>query len=382
MYPRFFNYMKSQSFFLLGPRGTGKSTWLRAQFPEALYIDLLSEGLFQEFLRHPESLRERILAQARPKDWVILDEIQRVPELLNEVQRLMSERQQKFILTGSSARKLKKNHANLLAGRAMTKFFSPLTATELGDHFDIHHSLKFGHLPMTFSTESPRDYLKSYVGTYLREEVQQEALVRNLSVFAYFLEVLAFSQGQVVSVSAMATDCGVDQKTAEAYIQLTEDLLIAHRIPVFQKKSKRKMSVKPKFYYFDVGVYRALRKIGPLDSDEEIQGAAIETLIFQEIRAQIHNLNLDLEIFFYRTQNKIEVDFILYGEDGLFAIEVKRNHRIQPEDLKGLALVHLDYPKAKLFLIYSGNEERVINESIHAVPIQKFLKELPSYLQG
>lgn len=192
----------------------------------------------------------------------MIDEIHRVPELLNEVHRLIEKKKHAFVLTGSSARKLK---------RAFVKQMHPLTARELGDQFELAKSLRHGQLPAAYLGQDPQQYLKSYVGVYLREEVQMEAQVRNLALFSRFLEAAAFSQASVLSVASVAKDCGVDRKTAENYFQLLEDLLIAVRLPVFSRRAKRKMTVHPKFYYFDAGVYQAIRPRGPLDSAEEIQ---------------------------------------------------------------------------------------------------------------
>lgn len=384
MYPRFFKYLKSQSIFLLGPRGTGKSTWLKNQFQDSVYFDLLDESLFQDLLRDPQLFKQKlnlVMAKNSHSEHVIVDEIQRLPSLLNYVQKAIVEDKLKFILTGSSARKLKRDHANLLAGRAITRSFNPLTALELGKDFDLTFSLKFGHLPAVFSAESPLDYLKSYVGTYLREEVQQEALVRNLATFARFMESAAFSQAQVLSVQSLASDVGVDRKTAESYVQILEDLLIANRIPVFQKRSKRKMTTKPKFYYFDVGVYRTLKKQGPLDPIEEVEGAALETLVYQELKGYVENNNIDLEIFFYRTQNKHEVDFVLYGPQGFFAIEVKRSSKLRNQDLEHIKEFKQDYKNAKCLFFYLGSEEYLTDDKIHIVPLQKALLSLDKLLQ-
>lgn len=383
MYVRSFKYLKSQSIFLLGPRGTGKSTWLKSQFKNSFYFDLLDEGLFQDLLRDPQLFKQKLnllVAQGNPPELIVIDEIQRLPSLLNYVQKAIVEDKLQFVLTGSSARKLKRDQANLLAGRAITRRFNPLTALELDQDFDLKFSLKFGHLPAVFSAESPQDYLRSYVGTYLREEVQQEALVRNLALFAKFMESAAFSQGQVLSVQSLASDVGVDRKTAEAYVQILEDLLIASRIPVFQKRAKRKMTTKPKFYYFDVGVYRTLKKQGPLDPVDEVEGAAVETLVYQEIKSYIENNNLDLEIFFYRTQSKHEVDFVLYGSHGFFAIEVKRSSKFRNQDLEHIKEFKQDYKNSKCLFFYLGDEEYLTDDKIHIVPLQKALLNLDKIL--
>ncbi len=362
----------------MGPRGTGKSTWVKAEFPEALYIDLLDQALYQSYLRAPELFKEHVLASK--KKWVIVDEIQRCPELLNYVHQLIENNKLQFVLTGSSARKLKKQSVNLLAGRALVKKFHPLTALELGKDFVLHSALRFGLLPMALAVDNPSNFLKSYVGTYLREEVQQEALTRNLALFSQFLEALAFSQGEILNSQNIASDVGVDRKTIEAYIQVIEDLMLGTRLSVFQIKAKRKMSSRPKFYYFDVGVYRTLRKKGPLDSEEQIDGPAIETLVLQHLMALIDNKDYSAEIFFYRTAAKVEVDFVLYGEDSFCAIEVKRTQKIRSEDLTALRIFKEDYPNAKCFVFCMESMPRITDDGISIMNLEFALKNLEQIL--
>jgi len=213
---------------------------------------------------------------------------------------------------------------NLLAGRALTLSFHPLTAAELGDDFNISHSLSFGLLPSACTEKEPRAYLESYVKTYLQQGIVQEGVTRNLGAFYRFLEAASFSQGSVLSISSVARDCGVDRKIVEHCFAILEDLLIGIRITVFTKKAKRRMVAHPKFYFFDVGVYRTLRPMGPLDESAEAEGPALETLFLQHLRAYIDSLALGYHINYWRTSNATEVDFVLYGERGIFAFEVKR----------------------------------------------------------
>jgi predicted AAA+ superfamily ATPase len=352
-----------RAFFLLGPRQTGKTTYLKEHFKEAFWINLLDHSMFQQLLRSPSLLLE--IVRARPADqWIIIDEVQKIPELLDIVHILIEERKQKFVLTGSSARKLKRAGVNLLAGRALDKKFHPLSAEELKSNFNLIEAIKYGMLP-----------------SFLKEEVQQEALVRQLDQFARFLEVAAFSQGQVLSILSVASDLGVSRNTAESYFLILEDLLLAYRIPVFQKRSKRKTTSHPKFFYFDVGVYRTLRKLGPLDSENEIDGIGLESLVFQEILALIDNHGIQLKIYFHRTKDKSEIDFILYGEDGFFAIEVKRSHRIQAKDLSSLKLFQKEYPEVKSFVFYMGTDQRVTEDKIHILPVEYALLNLKKILK-
>lgn len=373
MYTRLLTPPPNKSFFLFGPRGTGKTTWLKAQFSNALFFDLLDSEIYNDLLARPYRL-----AQLIPEPWkelVVLDEVQRIPALLYEVHRLIETRRLKFALTGSSARKLARKDVNLLAGRALTLFMHPLTALELGKDFSLSHALQYGHLPSTFFESDPKRYLESYVTTYLREEVQQEGLTRNLSAFTRFLETASFSQAQLLNLSEVARECAVHRKVAEHYFSILEDLLIAKRIPVFTKKAKRRLVTHPKFYFFDAGVYRALRPRGPLDTPQDIDGAALETLVMQEIAAMNHYGRYGYDIYFWRTTDGREVDAVLYGERGLVAIEVKRSARVTTEDFKGLMSFIDEYPMARAYLLYGGDRTRW-EGNIRLLPVADFIKNL------
>jgi predicted AAA+ superfamily ATPase len=377
MYQRALTIPQDKSFFLFGPRGTGKTTWVKNNFPSALYIDLLEAEIYNELLVNPQRL-EKMTGNAGAQ-WIIIDEIQRIPALLHEVHRLIEAKKYRFILTGSSARKLRAKGVNLLAGRALNLTMPPLTALELGKDFNLDQSLRFGHLPAVFQEADPKAYLKSYVHTYLDEEVRQEGLTRNMAAFARFMESASFSQGAVLNISEVARECSVERKVVEGYFSILEDLLIAYRIPVFTKKAKRKMIAHPKFFFFDVGVYRAIRPTGPLDRPEEIEGSALETLVFQELNSLNKNMNLDYQIYYWRTFNQTEVDFVLYGERGIKAFEVKRTAKVRLKELQGLKLFLRDYPMAKAFYLYGGN--RYYQEgNIEVIPIQDALVKLHEWL--
>ncbi len=369
---------EGKSFFLFGPRATGKTTWITEVFPKGIKIDLLESELYNSLFASPARLAE--LVPRTFDDWVILDEIQRVPELLNEVHRLIEQRRIKFVLTGSSARKLRAKGINLLAGRALTRFMHPLTATELGNDFSLEESLKFGHLPSIYSEKDPSDYLAGYVRTYLREEVQQEGLTRNLQAFSRFLEASSFSQASTLNISEISRDCNVNRKLAEEYFHILEDLMLGHRIPVFTKRAKRRMVAHPKFFLFDVGVYRAIRPKGPLDRPEEIEGSALETLLFQEIRANNDLLRTGYNIYYWRTANGHEVDFILYGEKGLIGIEIKRAAKIRNQEFRGLKTFSKDYPMAALYMFYGGDKKRVVG-NVELIPINQAIVSLPDILK-
>lgn len=368
---------KDKSFFLFGPRGTGKTTWVKSTFKSALYLDLLEAELFYDLLANPQRLENLIPKDF--KDWIIVDEVQRVPELLSEVHRLIEKYKYKFILTGSSARKLKKTGPNLLGGRALTYFLHPLTVQELGQDFDLDHSLIFGQLPCAYTESAPKKYLESYIRTYLQEEVQQEGLTRNLGAFSRFLEAASFSQGSVLNVSAVAQECSIERKVVENYFTILEDLLIAYRIPVFTKRAKRRLIVHPKFYFFDVGLYRTLRPMGPLDMPEEAQGIAFETLFLQELNAINDYFEFGYKIFYWRTSNNIEIDFVLYGERGIKAFEIKRTGKVTSSMLRGLKAFLKDYPTAKAYFIYGGGR-RMRDGEIEIIPIKIALQELSKVL--
>jgi uncharacterized protein len=377
MYARLLEAPAKQSFFLFGPRGVGKTAWLHDRFPGAQFFDLLDHGVYSELLAAPGRLGDRIPANHR--DWVVVDEVQRVPELLNEVHRLIETRRLRFVLTGSSARKLRRRGVNLLAGRALTKAMHPLTATELGSDFDLKHALRFGGLPLAWTGENPRDYLKSYAATYLREEVQQEGLARNIGAFGRFLEAASFSQAGVLNMASVARECAVSAKVVEDYFGILEDLLIAIRIPVFTRRAKRRMVAHPKFFYFDAGVFQAVRPRGPLDSNEEIHGAALETLFLQHLRAHNHYSGLGYKLHYWRTASGDEVDFVLYGERGLRAFEIKMAQDVRAEDLRALLRFQSDFPQAKTHLLHLG-KRRAHDRGVEVIPFVDCVTTLDRWL--
>lgn len=377
MYPRLFTPPSSKSFFLFGPRGTGKSTWVRERFADAVYLDLLDSSLYTALLAEPSRL-----PQFLPRDfhgWVVIDEVQRIPALLNEVHRLIETQQLQFVLTGSSARSLRRRGVNLLAGRALTCFLYPLTAQELGDDFDLVRFLRYGGLPSVFGESAPQAYLDSYVSTYLREEVQQEGLTRNLGAFTRFLAAASFSQGQVLNTSAVSRECAVERKVVEHYFAIVEDLLLAYRLPVFSRKTKRTLITHQKFYFFDVGFYRTLRPRGPLDAAGEIEGPALETFFLQELLACNAYRHLGYTLYFWRSRSGLEVDFVLYGERGLHAFEVKLTTKVNRGDTKGLRAFLDDYPMAKAYLVYCGDRE-MSEGNISILPITECVRRLPELL--
>jgi uncharacterized protein len=365
------------SIFLFGPRGTGKTSWLKTNLPDSLYFDLLHFPTYSLLQGNPSNLDSLI-----PKDydnWVIIDEVQRVPELLNEVHRLIEGRKLRFILTGSSARSLRKKGVNLLAGRALTYHMHPLIIQELGDNFDREKVLAYGLLPSVINNPDPRKYLEGYVKTYLREEVQQEGLTRNIAGFSRFLEVASFSQGNVLNYSEIARELSINRLTVADYFQILEDLLLATRIDVFTKRAKRKTIAHQKFYFFDTGVYKILRPMGPLDTKEESDGAALETVFFQSLSAINHYFELGYSIYYWRTLAGNEVDFVIYGPRGLHAFEIKRASHVSNKFFSGLTSFAQDYPEAQLHLIYLG-EHAQYHGNINVRPFEQALKDLPKII--
>jgi len=372
-HPRFFR-APEQSFFLFGPRGTGKSSWIRNSLPEALVVDLLKPDLYREMSARPERLAQLSLAQ-RERTPIVIDEVQRVPELLNVVHDLMeSHPGLRFVLTGSSARKLRRGGVDLLAGRAVYRMLHPFMAAEL-PAFRLESALVSGLLPVVVSAPQPQDVLNAYATLYLEEEVRAEGWARNVGDFARFLEFVSFSHAAVLNVANVARECQIERKTATGYIEILEDLLLSFRLSVFTRRAQRQTAAHPKFYFFDAGVYRSLRPRGPLDRVEEIDGAAFEGLVAQHLRAWIAYSGRDCRLFYWRTRAGVEVDFVVYGEDGFWAIEVKNTATVRSQDLKPLKSFRDDYPECVPIFVYRG-PERLLVDGVLCVPGDEFLRQM------
>jgi len=368
---------KNKSYFLFGPRGTGKSTWLKAYYKDAVYLDLLEDDIYNELLTRPDNLSRYVHKNKNIP--IIIDEVQKIPALLNVVHKLIEETKRQFILTGSNSRKLKKEGVNLLAGRALVYNMYPFTSRELGPDFNLKKALDYGTLPSLLTETNPKKYLESYVRMYIKEEVEHERLARNLSDFSRFLEAATFSQSQILVVSNVAKECNVERKVVEDYFSILEDLLVCFRLPVFSKRAKRELLLKEKFFFFDSGVFNILRPKGPLDTPEEVRGLSLEAFVVNEIRALNHYYDWGLNLFHWRTQKKEEVDVVLYGEKSFCAIEVKSSSRVRDEFLKGLRLFKQDYPKSKAFLLYTGEKEYYYDD-VYVVPVEKFLLSMGDYV--
>ncbi|HEX9734657.1 MAG TPA: AAA family ATPase [Thermoanaerobaculia bacterium] len=369
---RFFP-LPEQSFFLFGPRGTGKTTWLRHLFPDALMIDLLQPAVYRSLDSRPERLKE-LIGASRSKV-VVIDEVQRVPELLSVVHSLIEEhRGLLFVLTGSSARKLRRGGVDLLAGRALNRTLHPFMAAELPS-FELERALTQGMLPLVWAAPRPAEVLDSYASLYLDQEIRLEGWARDAGSFARFLEAVSFSHGTVLNATEVARDCEVERRTVTRYLEVLEDLLLSFRVPVFTRRARRRTASHPKLYLFDAGVYRALRPRGPLDRDEEIEGAAFEGLVAQHLRAWIAYSGSDCKLYYWRTRKGVEVDFVIYGACGFWAVEVKNTVRVRPQDLRSLRAFREDYPESEALLVYRG-AERLRIDGIWCLPGEEFLREL------
>lgn len=372
--PRFLD-VPQRSFYLFGPRGTGKSAWTRQVYANSVRIDLLQPDLLRHYQARPERLRD-IVASIPPDGTVVIDEVQRVPDLLSVVHGLIEEKQGlRFVLTGSSARKLRKAGVDLMGGRAVMRSMHPFMAAELGDRFDLNAALRQGMLPLVWDAGDPEDTLRSYIGSYIREEVQAEGMVRHLGAFSRFVETISLSHAQVLNLANIARECAIERKTVEGFVSVLEDLLIAYRLPVFSKRAGRATVSHPKFYYFDCGVFRSARPAGPLDRPEETGGAALEGLVAQHLRAWIDCSLRDHKLYFWSTRGGSEVDFVIYGPRSFMAIEVKHGEQVHRNDLRGLNAFHDDYPEAARILVYRGGE-RLRMDGVECIPCRDFLLSL------
>lgn len=360
-----------ESCFFFGPRQTGKSTLLKKLFPAAKYYDLLLSGEFERFTKNPSLLREELLADI-PASPVIVDEIQLVPALLNEVQWLIVNKNIRFILCGSSARKLKRSGANLLGGRAVHYELFPLVSCEVPG-FDIEKALNNGMLPRHYSAEAAGKLVQAYVGDYLREEIAAEGVSRNVPAFSHFLESSAFSNGEIVNFNNIAMDCGVSGPTVKNYFQILADTLVGRFVPSFRKKPKRRVITAPKFYFFDLSIPNFLLKRSGVVQGSEIFGRVFEHFIFQELSAHSHYSGLDYPVSFWRTASQLETDFIL--ADGEVAVEVKGVREVLPGHLRGLRAFGEEYGKARRIAVSLDKSPRLV-DGIEIMPWKIFLEKL------
>jgi len=366
-----FHDLGKESTFLWGARQTGKSTLLKSLYPDAPYFDLLLADEFERFLRNPSLLREILLIRSSAGP-VIIDEIQRIPSLLNEIHWLIVNRNIQFILSGSSPRNILRSGGNLLGGRALRHELYPLISVEIPD-FNLVRALNWGLLPRHYLAGNPDKLLSAYIGSYLRDEIMTEAKIRNITSFSRFLEAAAFSNGEMVNYSNIATECGVSSPTVKEYFQILEDTMTGRFLQSYQKKPKRRVILAPRFYYFDIGVANYLLKRGRIEQGSEAFGKAFEHFIYQEIYAHSHYSGINYPISYWRTTSQIEVDFIL-GENEV-TIETKSTSMVNPRHLKGLKSFAEEYKVKKSIIVSTDPYPRQI-DNITVLPWQVFLKML------
>ncbi len=361
----------NDSVFLWGARQVGKTTLLENQYPNARYYDLLQSTEFERFFRRPSLLSEE-LETAKEGELVIIDEIQKVPQLLDEVHRLIHKKNLRFILSGSSPRKLKRIGANLLGGRALKKTLFPLVSSEIPD-FDILKAVNNGMIPRHYTVNNPWERFRAYIGVYLNEEIREEAISRKLNSFSRFLEVAAFSNTEMVVYKNIAQDCGIDHRTVKEYFEILQDTLIGYLIPGFSATQKRRAILAPKFYYFDVGVANYLSNRKNIQQGTEAFGHAFEHLIIQELIAYLNYNNSDETLTYWRTSSGYEVDAII--GHGRIAIEIKSSSEVNSRHLKGLKAFIEEFPKTRAIVVSLDKNKRILN-GIEVFPATSFLEAL------
>lgn len=373
-----------RSFFLFGPRGVGKTTWLREVLPDASFFDLLDASLYFELSQKPGNL-EAMVGNLPADSWVVIDEIQKIPELLDEVHRMMETRGWRFALCGSSARKLRRGGVNLLGGRAVTRNLAPFSWKELGDDFDLEFSLEWGSLPyVQLDRKNAADILNSYVNTYIKEEIREEGIVRSLPPFLRFLNIAGKLNGQQINGQNISRDAGVPRSSVDVYFSILEDTLLGHFLPAYRPNVKVREQTRPKFYWFDPGVARAASGLLFDPVDRLWQGTALENMIYHELMVYNHTQNKNRDIFFYRTGSGVEIDFIIEtrkqqqsSNAHVVCLEVKmaekwdRRWERPMRSLSDSDRIRVD----RMFGIYRG--KRAYNfGSIDVLPVQDFLKLL------
>jgi predicted AAA+ superfamily ATPase len=366
-----------ETFFLWGPRQTGKTTLLKQTYPQATWLDLLKADEYRRYLERPELLREELGADRRPEQ-VVIDEVQKVPALLDEVHWLHEHRRIRFALCGSSARKVKRGGANLLGGRAVRYELHGLTAAEIGKGFNLVRLLNHGYLPSLYESDRPERWLASYVGDYLKEEVAAEGLVRNLPVFSAFLNAAALSDGSLVNFANIARDCGVSGHTVKGYFDILEDTLLARWLPAYTKRPKRRVIAAPKFYFSDVGVVNYLARRSTLEPGGELFGKAFENWVLHELVAHraYHGVRDDLS--YWRLASGIEVDFII--GDMAVAVEAKANAKITTDHLSGLRHLRADHPRVRPVVVCLEPKRRRTEDGIEILPAAAFVEDLAALL--
>lgn len=363
-----------RSFFLWGPRQTGKTTLLRTLYPRAHRVDLLRSDDLMRFLQRPGAFREEVRGLP-PRQLVIVDEVQKAPALLDEIHSLIEDEGRVFALCGSSARQLRRNHANLLGGRALRHELFGLVSQEIGSEFDLERWTNVGPLPNHYTHEDPENAIRSYVTDYLREEVMQEGLIRRLPVFSDFLRIAAIGDTEVVNLSNIARECGVSSVTVRDHYGILEDTLMGAFLPAYVRRAKRRIRQGPKFYFRDVGVVNHLARRGPVRPGSEVFGKAFENWVFHEISAHRSYQGGYYDFSYWRLTTGAEVDFVL--GDASVAIEAKGKARVTSDDLKGLRVFREEHPDVKTLLVVClESHVRKLEDGIWVFPFREFAKKL------
>ncbi|MXY56391.1 MAG: ATP-binding protein [Gammaproteobacteria bacterium] len=368
--PRYLNVreiLDQRSCLLFGPRQTGKSTLIRQQLDGLPVYNLLDQGLFLRLSRNPTLIREALTPESSA---IVIDEIQRMPELLNEVHLMIEEHGIRFFLTGSSARSLRRRGVNLLGGRIRSRRLHPFVRTELGTRFELRRALEYGLLPPIYFSDAPEEDLAAYAGDYLKEEVAAEALVRNVGAFSRFLEVAALAHGEMINFTSMANDAQVPVSTVREYYEILKDTLIAHEVPAFAETSKRKAISTAKYYLFDIGLARHLQGRSGLPPGTFEYGSAFESFVFQEIKAFCDYHRLDTPRY-WRSKSNIEVDFLV----GNIAVEVKAKRVVGKRDMRGLVALRDEGLFEGYIVVCMEPEPRTV-DGIRIMPWANFLDEL------
>lgn len=360
---------RERSAFLWGPRKVGKSFWIQHELPKALVIDLLKTDTFAEYASRPSLLRERY---ASKKSLIVIDEIQKVPQLLDEVHWMIANQNRQFLLTGSSARKLKRGHANLLGGRAWKRYMAPLSFVEVSG-FDLEYVMVSGLLPPHFLSPNPLEDLHAYIADYLKEEIASEALIQNIPSFSDFLRVAALTSSELLNYTNVGRECGVSAKIVRNYFQILEDTYLGFRIRPWTRSKNRRMIETEKFYLFDVGVANYLMRRQPKIGTPEF-GKSFEQLILMELMAYKAYRNPEMEITFWRTSTNQEVDFIINEKE--LALEIKSSQKIHESALKGLRALKEDGPVKRSIVVCLEKQRRILSPDIEIVPWGDFIHEL------
>lgn len=362
--------LSKKSHFLFGPRGTGKTQLIGEQLASSCtVIDLLLDDVYSRLLRRPSLLEEFI---PETSNLVAIDEIQKIPALLDEVHRIIEARGTRFLLTGSSARKLRRGGANLLGGRAWESRLFPLTSAELGSEFDLERYLNRGGLPAIYFSDYPEDELKNYLKLYLREEIQAEMLVRRLDHFSRFLDTMGLVNAQELNFEGISNECGVPARTVASYLEVLEDTLVGFQVEPFTRTKTRKAIKRAKFYFFDVGVAGAIAKRGQVRKGSELFGIALEQFVAQELRAYLSYKNSDQKLCYWRSTSQKEVDFIV---GAALALEVKSTHNVGQRDLSGLKALR-EEKLIKRFMVVCDEPIERTSDGIQILPWRSFLTKL------